>query len=226
MKKILVFVLLSGIIMYPYCQEKWSQSRKPVGNYTKLPSEIYSWQNTNNKTVIHQFSNMLITVGPSIRVLPNSHQQDEIVLVRHPTNQNIMFGAANTTTPTFGQGGYLTTDGGTTWTGNDLLPPFTQASSDPGPTIDKNGTIIFTVLDNPGIVAAYTTNNGLSWSSRITINAGSEDKNFAGTDDVLSSTYYGRSYCVWSHFISIPPIAVSYTTNGGVLGTGYKRQFN
>jgi Secretion system C-terminal sorting domain len=97
-----------------------------------------------------------------------------------------------------------------------LLPPFTQASSDPGPTIDKNGTIIFTVLDNPGIVAAYTTNNGLSWSSRITINAGSEDKNFAGTDDVLSSTYYGRSYCVWSHFISIPPIAVSYTTNGGV----------
>lgn len=72
------------------------------------------------------------------------------------------------------------------------------------------------MLDSPGIVAAYSSNNGVSWSSRVTINAGSEDKNFAASDDFPSSAYYGRSYCVWSHFTSVPPIAVSYTTNGGV----------
>jgi hypothetical protein len=86
----------------------------------------------------------------------------------------------------------------------------------PGPAIDKDGRIIFTVLDNPGIVAAYSTDNGASWSSRITINSGSEDKNFAGSDDAPSSTYYGRTYCVWSHFSGTPPAVISYTTNGGV----------
>lgn len=198
-------------------QEKWSQTKKPVGVYSKLPSGIYSWQNTNTKTVIHQFTDMVITVGPSVRVLPNSNQQDEIILVRHPTNQNIMFGGANTTAGgIFGQGGYITTDGGNTWTGTDLLSPFTQSSSDPGPAIDKDGRIIFTTLDNPGIVAAYSTNNSASWSARITINAGSEDKNFAASDDAPSSPYYGRTYCVWSHFVGTPPAVISYTTNGGV----------
>ncbi|HEY3250293.1 MAG TPA: T9SS type A sorting domain-containing protein [Ignavibacteria bacterium] len=218
MKKIFLLLILAWFTVFTFSQERWSQTKKPIGNYTKLPSDEYNWQNTNSNVVIRQFTNMTITVGPSIRVLPNSNQQDEIVLVRHPTNQSIMFGGANTTVSgIYGQGGYITTDGGTTWTGTDLLPPFTQASSDPGPTIDKDGTIIFTVLDNPGIVAAYSTNNGISWSSRITIQGGSEDKNFAASDDAPSSTYYGRSYCVWSNFsVGNPPIVFSYTTNGGV----------
>ncbi len=200
-------------------QERWSNTKKPViGIYSKLPNESNIWQNSNKTIKVYQTDNLVITVGPSIRVLPSANaQQDEIILVRHPSNQNIMFGGANTTVSgIFAQGGYITTDGGATWSGNNMLPPFTQSSSDPGPTIDKNGVIIFTVLDVPGIVAAYSTNNGSSWSSRITINSGSEDKNFAGTDDAPSSPYYGRSYCVWSHFVSIPPIVVSYTTNGGI----------
>jgi hypothetical protein len=213
-----IFIVSSAQII---SQEKWSQLRKPVmGSYTKLPNENYNWQNTNTKIQIYQFDNSVITVGPNVRVLPSSPsaQQDEIILVRHPTNTNIMFGGANTTVSgIFGQGGYITTDGGVSWSGNNLLPPFTQNSSDPGPTIDKNGVIIFTVLDNPGMVAAYSTNNGASWSSRVTIQSGSVDKNFAGTDDAPSSAYYGRSYCVWSNFAAgQPPIMVSHTTNGGV----------
>lgn len=218
MKRLVIltcFIYLSG---FSVSQEKWSTKKPVMGSYSKLPHESNSWQNSNKAVKIHQTDNSVITVGPSIRVLPSSNaQQDEIILVRHPSNQNIMFGGANTTVSgIFGQGGYITTDGGATWTGNNLLPPFTQNSSDPGPTIDKNGVIIFTVLDVPGIVAAYSTNNGSSWSSRITINSGSEDKNFAGTDDAPTSPFYGRSYCVWSHFVSIPPIVISYTTNGGI----------
>lgn len=195
-----------------------------MGSYSKLPSETNSWENSNKATHTYTVDNMLVTVGPSIRVLPSSPsaQQDEIVLVRHPSNQNIMFGGANTTVSgVYGQGGYITTDGGTTWTGNNLLAPFTQNSSDPGPTIDKNGVIIFTVLDSPGMVAAYSTNNGVSWSSRVTIQSGSVDKNFASTDDAPSSAYYGRSYAVWSNFaLGSPPIVFSYTTNGGVSWNG------
>jgi len=219
-------VLLIAIFVFAnvQAQEKWSTTRKPVmGSYTKLPSETNSWQNTNKTTNVYQQDNMVITAGPSIRVLPTSNaQQDEIVLVRHPLNQNIMFGGANTTVSNvYGQGGYITTDGGATWTGNNLLSPFTQSSSDPGPTIDKNGVIIFTTLDSPGMVAAYSTNNGVSWSGRITIQSGSVDKNFAASDDAVSSAYYGRSYCVWSNFAAgQPPIMCGYTTNSGVSWTG------
>ncbi|HWA05805.1 MAG TPA: sialidase family protein, partial [Ignavibacteria bacterium] len=197
MKFFAVLLIAIFAITNIQAQEKWSTTRKPVtGNYTKLPSENYSWQNTNRTTAVYQLDNMVITVGPSVRVLPTSNaQQDEIILVRHPLNQNIMFGGANTTAGgVYGQGGYITTDGGATWTGNNLLSPFTQSSSDPGPTIDKNGVIIFTTLDSPGMVAAYSTNNGTSWSGRITIQSGSVDKNFAASDDAPSSPYYGRSY--------------------------------
>ena len=208
-------------------QEKWSQTRKPVmGNYSKLPSELNSWQNTNKTVQVYNFTDHVVSVGPSIRVLPTANaQQDEIVLVRHPSNQDIMFGGANTTAGgVYGQGGYLTTDGGATWTGTNLLSPFTQSSSDPGPTIDKNGVIIFTTLDTPGnlgMVSAYSTNNGVSWSSKISISSASSDKNFAASDDAPSSAYYGRSYCVWSNFaVGSPPIVFSYTTNGGVSWNG------
>ena len=181
---------------------------------------MYAWDNPNKATHTYTINDVAVTVGPKVRVLPSSNaQQDEIVLVRHPSNQNIMFGAANTTVngSTYGQGGYLTTDGGTTWTGNNLLSPFTGNSSDPGPTIDKNGVIIFTTLDSPGMVAAYSTNNGVSWSSRVTIQSGSVDKNFASTDDAPSSAYYGRRYGVWSNFaLGSPPVVFSYTTNSGV----------
>jgi len=201
----------------------WSTKKPAVlGSYSKLPNEIHAWQNTNTQIAVHQFGDVVITVGPNFRVNPNSNQQDEIILVRHPTNQNIMFGGANTTVSgIFGQGGYVTTNGGLNWIGNDLLPPFSQSSSDPGPTIDKDGRIIFTALDVPPMCAAYSTNNGLTWSSRITISSQSADKNFAASDDAPTSTYYGRSYCVWSNFaIGSPPIVVSYTTNGGVSWSG------
>jgi len=227
MKKHLILLLLFIFSLITISQERWSQiSRKPVGIYTKLPSEIYSWQNTNTKITVYQGQPFVITVGPSVRVLPNSNQQDEIILVRHPTNQNIMFGSANTTVSgsTFGNASYVTTNGGTTWIGTDLVPGL-QSPSDPGPTIDKNGTIILTTLNIPGATAytaaVYSTDNGTTWSPRVNLTAQSSDKNFAGTDDAPSSTYYGRSYCVWSNFaLGSPPIVISYTTNSGVSWSG------
>lgn len=223
MKKLILLLLLSFVSLQITAQERWSRdprtsSKPPVGKYQQLVSDSYNWTNTNTETRVIQTGQSFVIIFPNIRVLPNSNQQDEITMVRHPSNQNILFGGANTTAGgIFGQGGYISTNGGVTWTGNDLLPPFSQSSSDPGPTIDKNGVIIFTTLDNPGFTAAYSTNNGATWSSRITIASGNHDKNFAGTDDAVTSAFYGRSYAVWSNFgVGSPPAVISYTTNGGV----------
>ncbi len=233
MKKILVLFVIIGFVSVTTAQEKWNVDRRlaskpPVGYYTPLPDNNYHWENENHTACVYETPHGELVVGPNFRVLPNTHQQDELILKTNPVNPLIMFGGANTTVSgTYGQGGYWTTDGGATWTGTDLLSPFTSASSDPGPTIDKNGVIIFTVLDNPGMVAAYSTNNGTSWSPRITLQSGSVDKNFAGTDDNPTSAYYGRSYAAWSNFqLSNPAIVESYTTNGGVSWSAFTQVNN
>jgi hypothetical protein len=118
-KILLAFILCIFVLNISYGQEKWSHDNRalpkpPIGKYIPLPLSP-AWENTNTAARVFQTPVGDILVGPSIRVLPNNHQQDEIVLVRHPTNQLIMFGAANTTTPVYAQGGYLTTDGGLTW---------------------------------------------------------------------------------------------------------------
>ena len=150
-------------------QERWSTSKPVTGNYGKLPSEANGWQNTNKEIRVYQILNDAISIGPSVRVLPNSNQQDEIVLVRNPLNANIMFGSSNTTVGSnYGQGSYVTTNGGVTWTGTDVIPSFTFLTSDPGPCIDKNGTIIMTTLNvnsTARMYSTYSTHNGPTWST-------------------------------------------------------------
>lgn len=214
---VILFVLFSASILQS--QERWSTSKPVFGEYSKLPSQANGWQNTNKEIRVVQLLNDAISIGPSFRVLPNSNQQDEIVLVRNPINANIMFGSSNTSVgSTYGQGAYVTTNGGVTWTGTDILPSFTFQTSDPGPCIDKNGTIIMTTLNTNGTVrmySSYSTNNGTTWSTALMISSASADKNFAASDDAPSSPYYGRSYAVWSNFaLGSPPIVIAHTTNG------------
>ena len=222
MKKFTLLLLVLLLAQTAYSQEKWSvdrsrTSKPPLGNYKVLPSVNNNWINPNTSDRIIHTQNEILVIAPNIRVLPNSNQQDEVILVRHPLNPLIMFGSANTTAGSlFGQGSYTTTNGGLNWFGTDILPSFGSSPSDPGPTIDKNGVIIMTTL-NPGIAASYSTNNGVNWSAVVNITTASSDKNFAASDDAPSSAYYGRSYCVWSNFAaSSPPIVISYTTNSSV----------
>jgi hypothetical protein len=167
-------------------------------------------------------------VNPNFRPLPRSQTtppgyQSEVVITRHPTNQNIMFGSSNSFnnggTLFISEGVYVTTNGGLNWFGSDTVQgaPVNNHGGDPGPTIDKDGNFIMTHLGYTvgGMYANYSTNNGLTWSSSATIQAGSVDKNLAGTDDAPSSPFYGRSYCVWTQFSGSYPAMCSYTTNGG-----------
>ena len=223
-----LFLLVLFVTNFSVSQEKWSidprmVSKYPTGKYVNLPKGIENYVNPNKTVRVYQTEDGILIVNPNVRIYPTtSNQQDEVIIVRHPLNPNIMFGSANTTVGSlYSQGVYVTTNGGISWFGSDILnTSVTAPFSDPGPTIDKNGTIIMTTLRTSGgtpMVACYSTNYGTTWSSLYTISSSNSDKNFAGTDDSPSSPYYGRSYCVWSNFsLSSPPAVVSYTTNGGV----------
>ncbi len=222
MKKLFLSLLLIAFISsLGVSQEKWSTTTKPLGKFSKLPQSFVSWENPNKQQTLYYTPMGVMAVGPNIRVLPNSNQQDEVVLVSQTANPNFMFGSANTTVGSaYGQGCYVTTNGGLNWYGTDLMPNEPSSTSDPAPTIDKNGVIVFTSLNTAGtafMYGQYSTNFGVNWSTPYTITSSSSDKNFSGTDDYPSSPYYGRSYTVWSNFaLTNPPIVFSYTTNGGV----------
>ena len=231
---LLVLCLFIGINLMAQNKEvRWSD---PVAD----PMWIFDFSNTSktpfvpvterpviqsNQIQYFYSPNGVYAVNPSFRVLPrtNSHQS-EVILVRHPLNQLIMFGSSNAVNFVSGvwisEGVYVTTNGGVTWFGSDTLngAPATNHGGDPGPTIDKNGNIIMTHLgySTSGMFGNYSTNNGLTWSANYTIQSGSVDKNFAGTDDAPTSPYYGRSYCVYTTWGSGYPPRISYTTNGGV----------
>jgi hypothetical protein len=215
-----------------FSQEKWSRDPRmtaiyPSGTYVPLPQYKDNIITEHKATRVFHTPVGTLLVNPNLRVHPDAGAtQSEVTLVKNGQIPNTMFGSANTVWPPGGfsgisEGVYLTTDGGTSWFGWDTVhsTPITGHGGDPGPVIDKNGTLIMTHLGYPtsGMFANYSTDMGQTWSNTYTIASGSQDKNLAGTDDSPSSPYYGRSYVVWSWFsVSSPYIAVSYTTNGGV----------
>lgn len=219
--------------------EKWSIDPRTTSAFD--PSTSYSaplpyvpdYFNPNPEIQTYVTPNGVFVVNPNLRVLPKSSTppytaQSEVIIMRHPLNPLIMYGSSNAITSTTGtsinfisEGAYVTTNGGTTWFGSDTMKnaanaPLTGHGGDPGITVDKDGRFIITHLGG-GITANYSTNNGLNWSPNLVIVGGSQDKNLTGTDDSPSSPFYGRTYTVWSRFTAaLPPIAVSYTANGGV----------
>jgi hypothetical protein len=226
MNKVLILLVIIGFVSITTAQEKWSHdpksmSKPPIGNYSELPDNNYHWENYNHTTKVYYTKDGVLSVGPSFRVFPNTHQQDEVVLVKSYAHPLVLFGSANTTVgSTYGQAAYITTNGGLTWTGTDAIPAFNFATSDPAPAIDKDGNLIITTLNtNTGTTtmnSATSTNNGVTWQPNVLITGISSDKNFSASDDVPTSPYYGRTYTVWTNFYpAAGPIMVSYTTNGG-----------
>ncbi|MCI0472799.1 MAG: glycoside hydrolase, partial [Ignavibacteria bacterium] len=195
--------------------------KPPLGRYDKLPNNFPKWENPNTQTFVYVTPAGVMAVGPNVRVLPTTNQQNEIYLAFNKMLPQLLFGSANTTVGggTFGQGMYASTNGGVNWYGTDLMPNMPSSTSDPAPAIDKNGTFVFTTLNTVGtafMIGSYSTNYGVNWSVPYTIYGSSSDKNLSASDDSPSSPYYGRSYTVWTKWSSPYPVMVSFTTNGGV----------
>ncbi|MEZ4823976.1 MAG: hypothetical protein R2942_16855 [Ignavibacteria bacterium] len=112
MKKLFTLFFVLIFIQSAFTQERWSvdkskTSKPPLSNYQILPGNFTKWENPNKSDRVIYTQQGRVTVAPNIRVLPNSNQQDEVILVRHPTNPNIMFGSANTTVGTAFRTGIL-----------------------------------------------------------------------------------------------------------------------
>jgi hypothetical protein len=164
------------------------------------------------------------TIGPSYRVLPSdSVSQTETNITVHPNNQNIIFSAFNTkVVNSYILGTSISTNGGINWYGTNAFAPFTNSAFDPAPIIDKNGVMLYIAISNTtgnfyGAVCSYSTNYGITWSDKIILQDRSSDKILAGTDYSMASPYYGRTYAVWSNYLTFPISAsISYTTNSGI----------
>ncbi|MEO8209704.1 MAG: T9SS type A sorting domain-containing protein [bacterium] len=157
----------------------------------------------------------------NFRIHPSSNAQIEPAIVKHPLNPLIMFVASYTISNAFrSEGVYFTTDGGQNWFGSDTCNSGGSTNNhggDPGPVIDKDGRYILTHQGGfiVGMFSNTSTNLGTTWSNNTLIASGDQDKGTPGTDDVSTSAYFGRTYLVWTRFISPFPIVSSFTTNGG-----------
>ena len=161
----------------------------------------------------------------NFRIYPSGVAQIEPSIAKHPANPLIMFASSYTISGAFrSEGVYFTTNGGISWFGSDTCNSGSSSNNhggDPGPVIDKDGRFILTHQGGfiTGMFSNYSTNFGTNWSSNQLISSGDQDKGTPGNDDIASSNYYGRTYLVWTRFVSPFPIVSSYTTNGGVNWT-------
>ena len=199
----------------------------PSGTYSALPQSDNGWKQVQTEPRIIDSPLGSIIVSPNFRVHPSQGTQSEVPIVRHPLNPLIMFASANTFPggSLISTGAYVTTNGGSSWYGNDTLitPSGTPVFNfgDPGPVIDKNGRFLISYITLGGSMgASYSTNNGLNFSSTVSFpgTGSSSDKNLSGTDDSPSSPYYGRSYTVFTEFSGsyTNRIVMSWTSDGGV----------
>jgi hypothetical protein len=210
---------------------RMNSEKKAISDYAILPEgSIISYYNEP------QFINSpqgVFVVNTPIRPVPRTlGMQSEVMITRHPSNHNIIFGSANTTRglsgSPFSVGWYVSTNGGSTWFGGDTIRNSSGLGlfnyGEPAPVIDKDGVFIESFLRTNGSVgASYSTNNGVNWANIVAIPGAttSSDKNFSGTNDVSTSAYYGRSYTAYTEFAGtyINRILGSYTTNSGASWT-------
>ncbi|CAN5537295.1 hypothetical protein BH10BAC5_BH10BAC5_05590 [soil metagenome] len=161
---------------------------------------------------------------PNFKIHPSNNAQIEPSIVHHPLNPLLLFCSAYTISP--GGSGfrsesvYVSTDGGITWSGTDTCsgaPVSTGHGGDPGPVIDKNGVFLMTHQGGlvTGMFANTSTNQGASWTINYTIASNDQDKGSPFTDDVAASSYYGRTFLVWTRYTNPFPIVISYTSNSG-----------
>jgi len=161
------------------------------------------------------------------KLFPSGVNQIEPLIVRHPSNPQILFASAytlNTQGSVRNEGVYVSTNGGANWFGSDIVNDgFTQFhNGDPGPMIDKNGVFIITHFQTFSgqtnrVYSNFSTNFGTNWSAPYTCFASNDnqDKSSIATDDVPTSPYYGRTYTTSSILLSPVVVVASYTTNSG-----------
>ena len=216
----------------------------PVANSAESPqsqaaadprwSLIYTLENSNPATQdlqITEFGSLVPramlppTNSPDVAVKPSTTvTQSEISVAVHPTNPDFVFVSATATpwpvTTVYGTGVSWSTNGGTTWAGDDHGPGGVGNSGDPAACIraSDNRMLVGYISSAGGMGVDFSTNFGATWQHRIVSTAGSQDKNHLHVDNSPASPFVGNVYNAWSNLgsgASANDIVFSRSTNGG-----------
>lgn len=163
--------------------------------------------------------------GSDMHIHPSSNPQSEVHISINklfPSNilvsSNTAFGLGNSI-----QGYYYTTNGGTSWTGADILPNNAYGRGDPSTCFDAdgNGYIVSMAPDATSSPDGYfvqkTTNLGVTWGTQIrgTGPTANFDKEMVAADNTPSSPYANNFYCAWTDFTGSYSVKFNRSINGG-----------
>ncbi len=148
----------------------------------RWPSDTSSHSNSQ------QVSPPVVYSSPDIRLNPQSYKDEsEISIAVNPVDQQMILVGANTTLG--GLGWYLSTNGGASWAGDDLLPG-SAFGSDPTVAFDKNGVAYYCHDEKPCVPDCagkiqLQVYDGTTWSALVTniAKAGKVDKSFMAIDN-------------------------------------------
>jgi len=171
---------------------------------------------------INSGENISLRFGNNYRLYPSNVTQTEVFIVKSPADQDVLFSSCNTLTfiPFFiSEGIFVTTDGGTSWQGNDTCTgePINFHGGDPGIAIDNQGRFILTRLGRSpfvGLYSHYSTDQGETWSAQQMISTDDLERATLAADAIPSSPYVGRTYAAWVKFAPPFPLMFSYTDDG------------
>jgi hypothetical protein len=156
------------------------------------------------------------------RIHPGNTTQTEVFITVSPIDDDLLFSSCNTLTfiPLFiSEGIYVSKDGGSIWNGSDSCKgePINFHGGDPGIAIDKDGRFIITRLSNsfPGLFSHFSYDQGITWSSQLTISLIDSERASVITDAINTSDFYGRTYASWVSKSQPPyPIVISFVDSG------------
>lgn len=225
---IFIFLLFCGSL---FSQEKSARlTIKRIEGY-KFSTVIKA---TLLTTKAKQQEGVLISDNVDIHILPSANPQSEIHASINKTNpQNILissntaFGLSNNSI----QGWYVTTDGGQTWFGGDVLPNNGLGRGDPSTAFDALGNAYIASMapnaieDPDGWMVQKSTNQGFNWSSskRATGPTAGFDKEMIASDNLSNSPYANYLYCAWTEFIggngtlSYASVKINRSIDGGQI---------
>lgn len=178
----------------------------------------------NSQITNHLKNSSDIIIGSNFRIYPSNVSQSETFIVNHPNDANILFASAYTilTNPFFiSEGIYVSTNSGESWTGSDTCngAPIQFHGGEPAITIDKNGTFLLNRLGRQptfiGLYSHFSTDNGATWSNQITISPEDLEKHSITSDINPLSSFYGRSYAVYTMLAPPYKVRITYTDNSG-----------
>lgn len=163
-----------------------------------------------------------LSLGANFIIYPGTMTQTEVFMARSPVDHNTIFTTCNTISfvPFFiSEGIFMTSDGGATWRGDDTCTgsPVGFHGGDPGVAIDKDGTFILTRMGRSpfvGLYSHYSLDKGQTWSAQQVISTDDLERAALATDAAHGSTWFGRTYGVWTKLSQPFPLLFSYTDDG------------